>query len=706
MEVLVVRTICLLLFSACVAAAQDSSPSSSPQVAADAKDISAPYTITVNTRLVLKAVSVKDKKGSPVKGLTAGDFIVTEDGKVQKVSVCEFQDLDSDTARSAAVTAGLQPNPVGGNPSSAMTTATELQYRDHRLIAMYFDMASMPVSDQLRALNSAQTFVDTQMRSPDMVSILTFSGAGVRVEHDFTGDRNALLQTLHALLVGEGQGQTGDANDASSSDTGAAFGQNDSEFNIFNTDRQLSALQTAASMLGRLRQKKVLLYFASGLSLNGLNNQAQLQATINSAIRSGVSLWPIDARGLVAQSPLGDATVGAPGGAAMYSGVSAAAVSSNLDRSQDTLWTLAADTGGKALLNYNDLSRGIVQAQQSVSSYYIIGYYSSNAALDGRYRHLRITLNGDTTASLDYQPGYFAGKKFNAFTTEDKERQLEEALMLGDPMTELTVAMELNYFQINRAEYFVPLTVKIPGRELSLARKGGAQHTLIDFIGEIKDQFGATVANLRDKIDVKLTDVSAAELSKQPIAYEAGFTLFPGRYTIKFLARDAETGRIGTYQTKFVIPNLNNEQEAVRMSSVVLAGQRTEKKDALYASKKGSGEVANPLVAGTQSLIPSVTRVFHTNRPMYVYLQAYQDAVKETMPSAAFVTLYRDDAKRFESSMHATSSSMTGTLKKTPLQLTIPAGTLPAGRYICQITVLDPTDHKVTFWRTPLVLVP
>ena len=87
---------------------------------------------------------------------------------------------------------------------------------------------------------------------------------------DFTGDRNRLLSILQTMIVGEGQGFGESSNDAAASDTGAAFGQDDSEFNIFNTDRQLSALQTAANMLSRLSEKKSLVYFASGLQLNGL----------------------------------------------------------------------------------------------------------------------------------------------------------------------------------------------------------------------------------------------------------------------------------------------------------------------------------------------------------------------------------------------------------------------------------------------------
>src|SRR5262249_26367350 len=163
------------------------------------------------------------------------------------------------------------------------------------------------------------------------------------------------------------------------------------------------------------------------------------------------------------------ATRGSPGGVAMYTGASAANAISNFQRSQDTLWALASDTGGKALLDYNDLAKGVVQAQQSITSYYIIGYYTSNEALNGKFRRIKVSLNNNVAGTLDYRQGYFAGKVFAKFTTADKERQLEDALMLGDPVTELTIAMEVDYFQLNRAEYFVPVAVKIPGSELALA---------------------------------------------------------------------------------------------------------------------------------------------------------------------------------------------------------------------------------------------
>jgi len=671
-------------------------------------------TLSVRSQIVIETVVVKDKKGNPVDGLTAKDFTVTEDGVPQKVRFCEQQSMPSTLSDVPATPSRPEDITLYNRLARSQITPEDpgdVRYKDHRLLAVYFDMTAMRPADQLRALSAAEKFIRTQMATSDLISIMRYSGGSVDVLQDFTADRNRLLSILETLVVGEGQGSAETVDDASSADTGAAFGQDDSQFNIFNTDRQLSALQTAARMLGQLNEKKSLIYFASGLRLNGVDNEAQLQATVDAAIRAGVSFWPIDARGLVAQAPLGDATQGSAGNVGMYSGAAALATTTNLQQSQDTLFALAGDTGGKALLDYNDLTKGIVQAQQAITNYYILEYYPTNTALDGRFRRVKISVNPDLDAKLDYRQGYYAGKEFSKFTTVDKERQLEDALMLGDPITDLTIAIEINYFQLNRAEYFVPIVVKIPGRELALAKRGGAEHTLIDFVGEIKDVYGGTtVTNVRDNVNIKLTDATASELAKQPIEYEAGFTLLPGKYMIKFLARDDETGRIGTYQTTFVIPNLNKEEKRVPISSVVLSGQRVDLKNAIYNAAKTKDQekeaTVNPLVQDGKKLIPSVTRVFSKGRDFYVYLQAYQQSAADTKPLVAFVSFYQGQTKVFETQPMAVTRASTSRLGTVPLSFSIGLNQLLAGQYDCQVTVLDPTAMKGTFWQAPIMVVP
>jgi VWFA-related protein len=656
--------------------------------------------------LVVEDVTVKDKDGKPIEGLKADDFIVTEDGKPQTISFCTYQNLP-DTPADAPTTQLLRRDDQVASVTSTQIQPEapgDLRYKDRRLLTIYFDMSAMPQPDQLRALDAAQKFVKTQMAAPDLMSIMEYTGGAVKVMTDFTDDRDKLLTVIGTIIAGEAQGFEGDPGDASSVDTGAAFGQDDSEFNIFNTDRQLAAIQTAIGMLKSLNEKKALIYFASGLRLNGIDNQAQLRAMTNAAIRANVSIWSIDARGLTASAPLGDATKGSPGGVAMYSGASALAGAGNFQQSQDTLYAIAADTGGKALLDYNDLGKGIVEAQKGLGSYYVIGYYTTNTNPDGKFRKVEISLK-EIQGKLDYKHGYYADKVFGKFTASDKERQLEDALMMGDPITDLTIQMEVNYFQLNRAEYYVPLVMKIPGSELALARRGGAEHTVIEFIGEIKDDFGTTIQNIRDHVDIKLSGETAAELVKKPIEYDAGYTLLPGAYSIKVLARDDETGRIGTYMHKFIIPNLNKEDKRIPISSVVLSSQRIDMHDALYTAGKDKDQAANPLVQEGMKLVPSVTRVFSKSRDMYVYLQAYEPASAAVRPLVAFVTFYRGQSKSFETSPLPVTEGVNNYLKTVPLKFDLSLAQLTPGKYNCQVTVLDPAGQKAAFWQAPVLLV-
>jgi VWFA-related protein len=702
-------------------------------------------TLHETVRLVIETVTAKDKAGKTITGLTAKDFTLTEDGVPQKISFCEFQSLPevSDKPLPALTTHQAEENIKIYNKLSHEQIAGEapgqIMYKDKRLMALYFDMLAMPnPTDQMRALEAAQKFVRQNMTPADLVSIMRFAGNGVEVLQDFTNDRDRLLSILETMVVGEGQGNDESTSDDSAADTGAAFGQDDSEFNIFTTDRQLAALQTAAEMLSRLNEKKELIYFAAGLNLNGLDNQAQLHATEDAAIKSGVSFWTVDARGLVASAPMGNATQGSAGGQAMYTGGSSTAMTSGFQRSQDTLYAIAGDTGGKAFLDNNDLSQGIVAAQKAVSDYYIIGYYTQNTALNGKFRKVKVTVGENAEAKLDYQQGYFAGKEWGKFNTADKERQLEDALMQGDPWTDLTVAVEINYFQLNKAEYYLPIMVKIPGSELVLAKKRGADTASIDFVGEIKDDYGGTtVENIRDHVDFKVSDKTAEELAKRPLYSSSGYTLLPGKYTIKVLVRDDATGKIGTFQTTFLIPNLNKETKRVPISSVVLSSQRTPMTQAVYNASKGKEQAkeiaADPLIQNGEKLIPSVTRVFNKGRSLFVYLQAYEapltaptapataalgadskpgappatqvSAISTVQPLIAFVSFFQNGTKVFETQPQEVQPQPNTKLQIVPLNFTIDLSALAAGKYDCQVTVLDPSGGKGAFWQAPIMLV-
>jgi VWFA-related protein len=681
-------------------------------------------TFRSTTRLIVQTVMVKDKDGNPIRGLTEKDFIVTEDGKPQQIAFVEYQELAGsatpDSLR-AADTAGTPappaPEPVAATPPpsstgivaqtqlAASSTPGDIKYKDRRLVVLYFDPSALGAPpDQLRAYLSARTYVEKQMGPADLISILWFYRGSVRILQDFTDNKEQLLAKINVLIYGDDQNEDGISDNGFD---GTAFGQEDGEFGLFTTDRQLSALQNAMSLLKPLPEQKALIFFAGGLRLSGTDNQAQMRATVNAAIRSNTIIHTIDARGLVAMAPMGDANQASSGGMAAFTGRGAGMAMSRFQQSQDSLYALAKDTGGKAMFDYNDLTLGIRQAAESISSYYIIGYYSENTTKDGKFRRVKMDLSDKgRQLELSYRQGYYAEKEFQRFTQADKERQLEEALMLEDPLTEMTIAMEVNYFMLNSAEYFIPISLKIPGSELALSKRGGKQATLIDFIGIVKDDYNVTWQNFRDKLDIRLSEQTAAELARRPIEYQAGFTLLPGKYHLKMLARDAETGRIGTYQTTFTVPNLDKEVKKLAISTVVLSGRREPVSSAIYSVKqKVDASLVDPLVFDGQKLVPSVTRVFSKQRDLHVLLQAYQRRATTMSPVVAFVSFYQDGHKVMETKPIAVVEGMDPRSKAIPIRFSIPLTGLETGQYDVQVSVLEPTGQKVAFWSAPISVV-
>jgi hypothetical protein len=233
---------------------------------------------------------------------------------------------------------------------------------------------------------------------------------------------------------------------------------------------------------------------------------------------------------------------------------------------------------------------------------------------------------------------------------------------------------------------------------------------------------GATMSNVRDSVNIKLTDATAAQLAHRPVEYDSGFTLFPGKYMIKFLARDDETGRIGTFQTQFTIPDLNKAAKWLALSSVVLSSQKMDVNDALYNASRGKeqakDDAANPMVQNGLKLIPSVTRVFAVDRAMYVFLQAYMrdeaalagqaPATAASAPSTplfAYVSFYRDQKMAMETPPIAVTPEPATRLGVVPLNFQVALGKLSPGEYQCQVSVIDPAGHRAGFWRGPVMLV-
>src|SRR4030095_13792616 len=317
-------------------------------------------------------------------------------------------------------------------------------------------------------------------------------------------------------------------------------------------------------MLGSIEQKKSVLYFSGGMTRSGNNNQVELRLATSNAVRANVSIYPVDTRGLQAVVPGGDASRPSARGVGAFSGRGVSQQFDRLFASQETLLTLASDTGGRAFIDTNDFGEAFLQVQRDTSLYYLLGYNSTNTLRDGRFRRIsvRVKKAGDR---VEHRAGYYAERDFAHTGKQDRERQLQEQLAAPVSATDLPVVMTAGWFRLAADRYFVPLSVAVPGSALDASLK----RNTLDVLGLVRDEQGRPVGRVRETLDVS-PDGSAGFRSRQML-YQAGLTLPPGRFLAKVVVRENANGTMGSFETGVFVPDLR--QAPVKVSSITLSTQ-------------------------------------------------------------------------------------------------------------------------------------
>jgi VWFA-related protein len=662
------------------------------------------YTLRTSTELVLVNVTVRDKQGNFVRDLKAEDFRLAEDGKAQEILSVDVENTDAIAASDVQV-----PNLLGNlNPfsaakpadpnSSKAEPAPDTTFKDRRLIVLFFDLSSMQPDEVERAADSAVDYVKRQMAPADLVGVVSLANK-LNVVQDFTTDRDQLQRVLDSLNPSSAQGfQEGTTGDSDSGeDTGQAFTADDTEFNIFNTDRRLQALQSLAQTLGKIDQKKSVIYFSSGMSRTGVENQSQLRAATNAAVRANLSFYTVDVRGLQAIVPGGDASSASQRGTGAYSGKAIQTQYDSTFASQETLVTLASDTGGRAFLDTNDFRPAFSRVQEDTAMYYVLAYRSSNTAKDGRFRRITVTVKRPDL-KIDFRRGYYAEADFQHSTKESREQQLQEQIASDLPNTDLPVYLSSGYFRLSETRYFMPISLVVPGSAIPFTRASDEDRATLDILGVVSDSNKRPFGTLRDTI--KLGVNTSQDVKRKNVQYDSGFLLPPGKYHLKFVLRENQTGQIGSFETDTTVPNLKDAP--VKVSTVIASNQKQPAKQ-----KKD-----NPLVRGGSELIPSVTHVFSSGQHLYLYYEIYDPArsteadVKEKSAIRVLTnaTFFKGNTRTYETPLVRAEQMDVPDRRAATFELDIPLTTLKPGFYTCQVNVIDDAAGRFVFPRLALLV--
>jgi len=673
--------------------------------------------IQVTSELVLVNVVAHDRKGNLVRDLKKGDFTVFEDGKKQEISTFDFENVDE------LVTAGAAEATVSGAAGpgtllrSAKKAAPSLDARDRRLILLFLDFSAMDPEQIERSVEAAKKFVDTKMQPADLMALVSLA-TNMRVDLDFTDDKTKLLAALTAYNSGQGQGfENGSSGSAEgAAETSGAFSADDTDFNTFSADRKLLALQSLMQALGKLPQKKSLIYFSNGISQSGVDNQSALRATTAAAVKANVSIYSLDIRGLQAFPPGGEAQSASLHGQSAYSGASVLNDLSGNAASQETLATLSSDTGGKAFFDSNDFSGVFSQVQKDSSAYYVLGFTSNNPLKDGKFRRLKVQVNR-SDLKLDFRAGYYAGRDFEHLNRADREQQLEDELEAQLPRVDVPLYAGAAYFRQDDAHYYLAVSLVIPGSQIPFVTEKDKDNATIDIIGEALGGGKLRVGQLRDT--VKLAVESTQQVRRKNVQYNTGFVLAPGSYHLKFVIRENQTGRMGSFETDVQIPDLR--KMPLKMSSVVLSSLR-----APVTNKKNG---ANPLIRDQMELVPNITHVFTPDQHLYLQYEVY-DAAKGKNPAPAAAASQKGTAKdapaakppkdsirvftsieflqgatKIYESKPVVANEVTAPERKAVIfQMDLPLQALKPGLYLCQVNVLDDVAGSFFFPRLPLLI--
>src|SRR5271155_58975 len=593
------------------ARAQQSPP---PQSTDQQPPTQSSFSLKVNSDIVLTNVVVRDKKtGAVVRGLTAKDFTILENGKQQQISSFDFESVDQVAPLNEATINGQAGTSIF-NAKNGLAKPEEL--RNHRLIVLFFDLTSMQPEDIERSQDAARNYINHQMQPADIVAVVSLD-TSLSLDQDFTQNKQLLLNAVNSYSGDQSSGfQAGATSTTNQVEDTTSFTADEQEYNDLNTDRELFAIASVSKSLAYITEKKSMLYFSGGIQRDGIENQASLRSAINAAVRANLSIYSVDTRGLQAISPLGDATTGSLRGTGAYNG---AALQNNLDsnfNTQEVMATLSSDTGGKAFFDSNDFSPAFQRIQQDTSAYYVIGFRSTDTQKDGRYRKLTIKINRPNV-KLEYRPGYYAPADYKHANKDERERQLQEQLASDLPATDVEVYLQAYYFRSDNGSgaptFYVPVSLIVPGSQIPFVKGGDRSKATLDIIGELKNTAGQDMAEIRQTVKLAIDD--SQQVSRKNIQYTTNFSLPLGKYHLKFVVRENQTGRMGSFETDINLPDL--KKFPLKLSSVVLSSQRVQ------AGKKDD---SNPLSNGGFTWVPNVAHVFRTDQHLYLLYEVYDPA--------------------------------------------------------------------------------
>jgi VWFA-related protein len=675
--------------------------------------------IKFNSNLVNVDVTVRDKKGKPVRDLKPEDFVISENGVKQTI---EFFDatLVTDSSTKEA------------EPGIATTETSTQRTLPRNVIALVLDGQTTEATNLKPVREGIVKFIKDRITTEDSTALFAIAG-GLQLLQPFTNDKQQLtaavegathlsvqnktvelrdLQTtIDSLRNQLAAGPTGPITSAAGGSAAAQamisrrvleeYLQLRSTLSVQQTRPILAALAAICEGLRPIRGKKTLVMFSQGFVAPEVLDW-QVQSTIDIANRANVSIYIIDSSGLKGGVPQSGALV--PSGA--LAGISAAVDQESrirasagqsifdisrqegIDRQQDLLFRISEDTGGHFIRNTNDFSSGLNRIDDEIRARYTLAYRSTDQNFDGQFRKVRIQVRRPDV-NVVTRPGYYAIPPTQIIPFSPDERKMMASFSSLETSSTLPMSVELNAVRAKDGFYVVPLLFDVPPQSVTFQEQAGKRRLQLDVLGLVRKEGDEKIlSRLGGNFNVELTGEQYQSILNDKIFYRQDIELEPGSYTIELMVKDRVSGRAAARREKIVLPNADDEFFASR---AVLSRTAT----AAIPSLSNSNDAFS---VGNIQIRPSPSHQFRAADNLIIFFRIYNAAqAPDTKKARVRVTvnLERDGklaTKPFEFELSETTSDPVPHL---PFAKFVKLTGLPPGKYRAVIESKDMIKQKV-----------
>jgi VWFA-related protein len=673
-------------------------------------------TFKVKTELVEVRAVVTDRQGRLVENLKREDFELLENNRAQEIDFFSITRVEGEESRPPAGGAAAP-----GRSAESKSIRARLTEPPARTVILFVDTLHLSVASLMQAKQALRKFIDERLTERDMVALVT-SGSSLGIAEQFTRDKQLLRYAIERIgpgptsrasfftpylascvehgdteamnvaiaLLRLEDGLSGDRRSMEQMARGRAS-QVLSEASYLRK-ATLFTLKALAEQMTALPGQRLMAIFSDGFTLQDSGGRAQtseLQSVISRAVRSGVAIYSIDAKGLQ-PPPLFNASMrGGAAGPSLESYVSASE-----REEQDGINSLAVDTGGELFVNTNDLGGALGKALDANRSYYVLGYYLGNAGDNRPYRRILVRVRNHPEYIVRAPKGYFTsdiGKGVSDEAEKTPQQRLIQAIHAPMPQTGLYVSASADYIESDGDDAQITLTIRLEGENLQYREKDQRHLMELGIVSEIYDANGKRVHFLSEGVQVSLAPERLALAKNNGYRISRRLKLKPGVYQVRIGVREIDTDRIGTSNAWVEVPNLARRKLALS-SLILLDSPGTE---STPTNDGGLGAVA-------RSRMVQGVRLYPPNQACAFYLRVQQTSKSPAGSALIFQTELLQRGKPVMQGEWRAVSAGAKDNKGISLSGQVNLAGFGPGIYELRVTVQDP-QSKQTAQRTAIL---